>query len=49
VESPFAKKPEDVRAHAERMLAMKVGQVPVEAVLVEEDRSIGSFSFIRDR
>ena len=32
----FAKKPEDVRAHAERMLAMKVGQFPVEAVLVEE-------------
>src|SRR5947209_8554056 len=32
----FAKKPEDVRAHAARMLAMKVGQFPVEAVLVEE-------------
>src|SRR5947208_13794577 len=32
----FAKKPEDVRAHAERMLSMKVGQFPVEAVLVEE-------------
>src|SRR5438067_2937234 len=32
----FAKKPDDVRAHAERMLAMKVGQFPVEAVLVEE-------------
>src|SRR5205823_10983717 len=26
----------DVRAHAERMLSMKVGQFPVEAVLVEE-------------
>src|SRR5438552_15420941 len=32
----FAKKPDEVRAHAERMLAMKVGQFPVEAVLVEE-------------
>src|SRR5437899_11493410 len=32
----FAKKPEDVRAHAERMLAMRVGQFPVEAVLLEE-------------
>ncbi len=33
---PSPKKPEDVRAHAARMLAMKVGQFPVEAVLVEE-------------
>src|ERR1700748_687696 len=32
----FAKKPEDVRAHTKRMLAMKVGQSPAEAVLVEE-------------
>src|SRR5213079_751908 len=32
----FAKKPDDVRAHAARMLAMKVGQFPVEAVLIEE-------------
>src|SRR5438105_5645770 len=32
----FAKNAEDVRTHAERMLAMKVGQFPVEAVLVEE-------------
>src|SRR5712691_6855154 len=32
----FAKSPDDVRAHAARMLAMKVGQFPVEAVLVEE-------------
>src|SRR5438309_3255068 len=32
----FAKEPDDVRAHAARMLAMKVGQFPVEAVLVEE-------------
>src|SRR5881398_3964905 len=32
----FANKPDDVRAHAARMLSMKVGQFPVEAVLVEE-------------
>src|SRR5205807_8352811 len=32
----FAKKPDDVRAHAARMLAMKIGQFLVEAVLVEE-------------
>src|SRR6267378_100242 len=32
----FTKDPDDVRAHAARMLAMKVGQFPVEAVLVEE-------------
>jgi succinyl-CoA synthetase beta subunit len=32
----FAKEPDDVRAHAARMLALKVGQFPVEAVLVEE-------------
>jgi succinyl-CoA synthetase beta subunit len=32
----FAKKPEDVRAQAKRMLSMKVGQFPVEALLVEE-------------
>jgi succinyl-CoA synthetase beta subunit len=32
----FAKKPAAVRGHAARMLAMKVGQFPVEAVLVEE-------------
>ena len=32
----FAEKPDDVLAHAERMRAMKVGQLPVEAVLVEE-------------
>jgi succinyl-CoA synthetase beta subunit len=32
----FAKKPADVRGHAARMLAMKVGQFPIEAVLVEE-------------
>jgi succinyl-CoA synthetase beta subunit len=32
----FAKKPVDARGHAARMLTMKVGQFPVEAVLVEE-------------
>src|SRR5256885_4008968 len=32
----FAKRPADVRGHAARMLAMKVGQFPVETVLVEE-------------
>src|SRR6201982_301061 len=32
----FAKKPADVRGHAARMLSMKVGQFPVETVLVEE-------------
>src|SRR5213593_1891753 len=32
----FAKKPDEVGGHATRMLAMKVGQFPVEAVLVEE-------------
>src|SRR5438552_15776760 len=32
----FAKDPDDVRAHAAHMLAMKVGQFPIEAVLVEE-------------
>src|SRR5213594_626341 len=32
----FAKNPDDVRVHAARMLSMKVGQFPVEAVLIEE-------------
>jgi succinyl-CoA synthetase beta subunit len=32
----FANSSDEVRAHASRMLAMKVGQFPVEAVLVEE-------------
>ncbi len=36
----FARKPADVRGHADRMLAMKVGQFPVEAVLVEEKIAI---------
>src|SRR5947209_2456192 len=36
----FAKGPNDVGAYAARMLAMKVGQFPVEAVLVEEKLAI---------
>ena len=32
----FAKKPDEVRGHTARMLAMKVGHFPIEAVLVEE-------------
>src|ERR1700730_7262510 len=36
----FAKRPADVRGHAARMLAMKAGQFPVEAVLVEEKIAI---------
>ncbi|MGH8092983.1 MAG: ATP-grasp domain-containing protein [Chthoniobacterales bacterium] len=36
----FAKEPEEARAHARRMLAMKVGQFPVETVLVEEKVAI---------
>jgi len=42
----FAKKPDDVRAHAERMLAMKVGQFPVEALLVEEKIDIDREFFL---
>jgi succinyl-CoA synthetase beta subunit len=42
----FAKKPENVRAHAERMLAMKVGQFLVEAVLVEEKIDIDREFFL---
>jgi len=36
----FANSSDDVRAHAARMLGMKVGQFPVEAVLVEEKIAI---------
>ncbi|PYI75965.1 MAG: ADP-forming succinate--CoA ligase subunit beta, partial [Verrucomicrobia bacterium] len=36
----FAKKPDVARDHAARMLQMKVGQFPVEAVLVEEKIAI---------
>ena len=42
----FAKKPEDVRVHTQRMLAMKVGQFPVEAVLVEEKIDIDREFFL---
>src|SRR5437588_5258456 len=42
----FAKEPDDVRAHAERMLSMKVGQFPVEAVLVEEKIDIDREFFL---
>jgi succinyl-CoA synthetase beta subunit len=42
----FAKKPADVRGHAARMLAMKVGQFPVEAVLVEEKIDIAREFFL---
>ena len=42
----FAKKPDDVRAHAARMLAMKVGQFPVEAVLLEEKIDIDREFFL---
>src|SRR5713101_6875780 len=42
----FARTPDDVRAHAARMLAMKVGQFPVEAVLVEEKIDIDREFFL---
>src|SRR3954452_3821565 len=42
----FANKTEDVRAHAERMLAMKVGQFPIEAVLVEQKIDIDREFFL---
>jgi succinyl-CoA synthetase beta subunit len=42
----FAKKPDEARAHAARMLAMKVGQFPVEAVLVEEKIDIDREFFL---
>jgi succinyl-CoA synthetase beta subunit len=42
----FAKKPDQVRALATRMLAMKVGQFPVEAVLVEEKIGIDREFFL---
>ncbi len=42
----FAKKPEDVRAHTERMLTMKVGQFPVETVLVEKKIDIDREFFL---
>src|SRR6266481_5992804 len=42
----FAKKPDELRAHTKRMLAIKVGQFPVEAVLVEEKIDIDREFFI---
>jgi succinyl-CoA synthetase beta subunit len=42
----FARKPDEVRAHATRMLAMIVGQFPVEAVLVEEKIEIDREFFL---
>src|SRR5947199_10669407 len=42
----FAKNPDEVREHATRMLAMKVGQFPVEAVLVEEKIDIDREFFL---
>ena len=42
----FAKKPDEVRAHATRMLSMKVGQFPVQAVLVEEKIDIDREFFL---
>src|SRR6266567_990744 len=42
----FAKKPDEIRGHAARMLAMKVGQFPVEAVLVEEKIDIDREFFL---
>ena len=42
----FAKKPDEVRAQATRMLAMKVGHFPVEAVLVEQKIGIDREFFL---
>ena len=42
----FAKKPDEIRADATRMLSMKVGQFPVEAVLVEEKIDIDREFFL---
>src|SRR4029077_2138677 len=42
----FARNPDDVRTHATRMLAMKVGQFPVETVLVEEKIDIDREFFL---
>ena len=42
----FAKKLDDVRTHAERMLSIKVGQFPVEALLVEEKLDIDREFFL---
>jgi succinyl-CoA synthetase beta subunit len=42
----FAKETDEVHRHAERMLSMKVGQFPVEAVLVEEKIDIDREFFL---
>jgi succinyl-CoA synthetase beta subunit len=42
----FAKKPDDVRTYAKRMLSMEVGQFPVEALLVEEKIDIDREFFL---
>ncbi|MSR29166.1 MAG: hypothetical protein EXS03_06290 [Phycisphaerales bacterium] len=42
----FARTPEETRAHAARMLAMRVGQFPVECVLVEEKLDIAREFFL---
>src|SRR5215475_13347990 len=42
----FAKNAKDVGAHAARMLAMKLGQFPVEAVLVEDKIDIDREFFL---
>ena len=42
----FAKKPNELLAHATRMLAMNVGQFPVEALLVEEKIDIDREFFL---
>jgi succinyl-CoA synthetase beta subunit len=42
----FAKKPDVARGHAARMLEMKVGQFPIEAVLVEEKVAIDREFFL---
>jgi succinyl-CoA synthetase beta subunit len=42
----FAKRPADVRGHAARMLSMKVGQFPIETVLVEEKIDIDREFFL---
>src|SRR5213593_4993388 len=42
----FAKNADEVPVHAKRMLSMKVGQFPVEAVLVEEKIEIDREFFL---
>src|SRR5919198_3478555 len=40
----FARKPDELRTHAARMMAMKVGQFPVEAVpLAKKLHIVGAF------